>query len=77
MKAVFDAPAFFNALDAIRESRSLNWAQVSRECDVPSSTMTGLANGSLPSVGSLAKMKLWAGISIDRFFTIAKSEEKS
>jgi transcriptional regulator with XRE-family HTH domain len=69
--AAFDAPGFFAALDAIRESRTMTWAQVSRECNVSASTMTALANGNLPSVGSLAKLKLWAGISIDRFFRAA------
>jgi transcriptional regulator with XRE-family HTH domain len=75
VKAIFDARAFFVALDAIRESRALTWAEVSRQSEVPSSTMTALEHGNLPSVGSLAKMRCWAGISVDRFFRLERERE--
>lgn len=68
MNAVFDAAAFFSALDAIRESRGLNWRQVADESGVPASTLTRMGQGKQPSVDSLAGMKCWAGISVDRFF---------
>lgn len=70
MKAVFDGQSLFNALDAIRESRALTWKQVADESGVPASTLTRMGQGKHPSVESLAGIKCWMGISIDRFFRI-------
>lgn len=68
MLAIFDGPAFFAALDTIRECRAMNWRQVSDETGVPASTLTRLAQGKDPSVDSLAKLKVWMGVSIDKYF---------
>jgi transcriptional regulator with XRE-family HTH domain len=73
VKAIFDGPALFSACDAIRESRGLTWKQVADEAGVPASTLTRLGQGKHPSVDSLAGIKCWMGISIDRFFRLETS----
>lgn len=63
----FDGPAFFAALDGIRESRGLNWKQVSSGAGISQSTLTRLAQGKRPDVDSLAALVDWAGLRVDDY----------
>ena len=58
----FDAMAFYRALDAERESKSLNWKQLALATGVSASTLTRMAQGKRPDADSLAKLSAWAGI---------------
>jgi transcriptional regulator with XRE-family HTH domain len=63
----FDADAFFEALDAARIARKLNWKQVAEAAGVSASTLTRMSQGKRPDVDSLAALVAWSGLSADTF----------
>lgn len=63
----FDAAAFYGALDAGRQARSLTWKQVAAESGVSASTLTRMAQGKRPDVDGLAALAAWSGLSTDDF----------
>ena len=63
----FDAGAFYEALDATRLARKLNWKQVAAESGVSASTLTRMAQGRRPDVDGLAALAAWSGLSADDF----------
>ncbi len=68
----FDASAFYEALDAERQGRQLNWKQIASESGVSASTLTRMAQGKRPDVDSLAALAAWSGLNTDEF---VRSEE--
>lgn len=71
-KGWFDASAFYEALDAQRQSRRLTWKQVARESGVSASTLTRMAQGKRPDIDGLAALAAWSGLNADDFI---RSEE--
>lgn len=67
MRGSFDHEAFYEALDATRQVRSLNWKQVASEASVSPSTLTRLGQGKRPDVDSFAALCSWAGLDADKF----------
>lgn len=63
----FDAEAFYDALDATRLARKLNWKQIAAESGVSASTLTRMAQGRRPDVDGLAALTAWSGLSADDF----------
>lgn len=63
----FDSAAFYAALDAVRDSRELNWRQVAAESGISPSTLTRLAQGKRPDVDSLAALVDWGGLKADDY----------
>lgn len=63
----FDAEAFYEALDATRLSRRLNWKQVAAESGVSASTLTRMAQGRRPDVDGLAALSAWSGLTADNY----------
>lgn len=63
----FDSEAFYEALDATRVARRLNWKQVAGESGVSASTLTRMAQGRRPDVDGLAALSAWSGLSADDF----------
>jgi transcriptional regulator with XRE-family HTH domain len=63
----FDASAFYDALDAQRQGRKLNWKQVAAESGVSASTLTRMAQGKRPDVDSLAALTSWSGLKADDY----------
>src|SRR5687768_6450262 len=63
----FDAQAFYEALDATRETRNKNWKQVASESGVSASTLTRMAQGKRPDVDGLAALVTWSGLSADHY----------
>lgn len=66
-KGWFDAEAFYQALDAARVARRLNWKQVAAASGVSASTLTRMAQGRRPDVDGLAALAAWSGLSADDF----------
>src|SRR3954468_10920292 len=66
-KGWFDAGAFYEALDAARQARRLNWKQVSADSGVSASTLTRMAQGKRPDVDGLAALASWSGLSADDY----------
>jgi transcriptional regulator with XRE-family HTH domain len=66
-KGWFDAEAFYQALDAARVARCLNWKQVAAASGVSASTLTRMAQGKRPDVDGLAALTAWSGLSADDF----------
>ncbi|MGH3766263.1 MAG: helix-turn-helix domain-containing protein [Pseudonocardiaceae bacterium] len=73
-KGWFDADAFYAALDAVRQSRRLNWKQVSAESGVSASTLTRMAQGRRPDVDGLAALLAWSGLDADDYVRSADEE---
>lgn len=71
-KGWFDASAFYDALDAQRRSRKLNWKQVAAASGVSASSLTRMAQGKRPDVDGLAALASWSGLNADDFI---RSEE--
>lgn len=67
MRGAFDHEAFYEALDATRQARRLNWKQVASEAEVSPSTLTRLGQGKRPDVDSLAALCSWGGLDADDF----------
>ncbi len=63
----FDSGAFYQALDATRQARSLNWKQVAAQSGLSASTFTRMAQGRRPDVDGLAALTSWSGLSADDF----------
>jgi len=63
----FDAEGFYEALDATRRSKSLNWREVAGAAGVSASTLTRMAQGKRPDVDGLAALAAWSGLEVDRF----------
>ena len=63
----FDSGAFYEALDATRRSRSLNWKQVAAQSGISASTLTRMAQGKRPDVDGLAALASWSGLKADDF----------
>lgn len=63
----FLAARFYEALDATRTARKLNWKQVAERSGVSASTLTRLAQGKRPDVDSMAALVAWSGLSADEF----------
>jgi hypothetical protein len=66
-KGWFDADAFYAALDSVRQSRRLNWKQVSAESGVSASTLTRMSQGKRPDVDGLAALVAWSGLDADNY----------
>jgi transcriptional regulator with XRE-family HTH domain len=66
-KGWFDGDAFYAALDGVRQSRRLNWKQVSAESGVSASTLTRMAQGKRPDVDGLAALLAWSGLDVDDY----------
>ena len=63
----FDSDGFYDALDATRRSRNLNWKQVAAESGVSASTLTRMAQGKRPDVDGLAALASWANLRTDDY----------
>lgn len=63
----FDADAFYEALDAARQARRLNWKQVAAQSGVSASTLTRMAQGKRPDVDGLAALAAWSGLNADDY----------
>lgn len=63
----FDGGAFYEALDAVRRSRQINWKQVAEESGVSASTLTRMAQGRRPDVDGLAALAAWSGLVADDY----------
>ena len=63
----FDSKGFYEALDATRRSRSLNWKQVAAQSGVSASTLTRMAQGRRPDVDGLAALASWSALMADDF----------
>ncbi len=66
-RPAFDAEAFYQALDAERSQRRLNWRDVASEARVSASTLTRLGQGRRPDVDSFARLVAWGGLDADQF----------
>ena len=63
----FDSQGFYDALDATRRSRNLNWKQVAAQSGISASTLTRMAQGRRPDVDGLAALASWSGLKADDF----------
>ena len=63
----FDSNGFYDALDATRRSRNLNWKQTAAESGVSASTLTRMARGKRPDVDGLAALASWANLNTDDY----------
>ena len=63
----FDSIGFYEALDATRRARNLNWKQVAAQSGVSASTLTRMAQGKRPDVDGLAALVSWSGLKTDDF----------
>lgn len=63
----FDAEGFYEALDAERQARRLNWKQVAAATGLSASSLTRMAQGRRPDVDSLAALTSWSGLNADDF----------
>ena len=66
-KGWFDAGAFYEALDGVRQARRLTWKQVAAESGVSASTLTRMAQGKRPDVDGLAALVAWSGLDADDY----------
>jgi transcriptional regulator with XRE-family HTH domain len=66
-KGWFDAGAFYEALDSVRQARELNWKQVAEESGISASTLTRMAQGKRPDVDGLAALVTWSGLATDDY----------
>lgn len=73
----FDAQAFYQAMDAERVSRHLNWKQVAEQSGVSASTLTRLAQGRRPDVDSMSALISWSGLDSRVFIKSQKPVEAS
>lgn len=63
----FDASGFYEAIDATRQSRQMNWKDVAAAAGVSASTLTRMAQGKRPDVDSLAALTTWSGLQANAF----------
>ena len=71
---IFDSGGFYEAIDATRQAKNLNWKQVATQSGVSASTLTRMAQGKRPDVDGLAALASWSGIKTDDF---VRSESRS
>jgi len=71
--AKFDLDAFYAALNGARQTRLLNWKQVSAESGVSASTLTRMAQGKRPDVDGLAALAAWSRLDPGDF--VRRSQE--
>lgn len=64
----FDWTAFSAALDTVRESRGLTWKDVAEQTQISASTFSRLQKGKGCDVDSIAALRQWMKIPIDKFF---------
>jgi transcriptional regulator with XRE-family HTH domain len=64
-----DASSLFDALDAARNARGLQWKQVAEQTGVSASTLTRMAQGKRPDVDGFAALAAWLGNDPRTFFT--------
>lgn len=76
-RGAFDGAAFYAALDAERQSRTLTWKQVAREASISASTLTRMAQGKRPDVDSLAALINWSGLRADDFISRTEGAPES
>ncbi len=70
----FDSDGFYEALDAVRQAKRLNWKQVASESGVSASTLTRMAQGKRPDVDGLAALSAWSGLVADDY--VRSDEER-
>lgn len=75
-KGQFDADAFFDSLEKIRNNKKLTWKKVAEESGVSASTLTRMAQGKRPDVDSLAALASWSALHIDNFVVGANTETR-
>jgi transcriptional regulator with XRE-family HTH domain len=63
----FDAGAFYDALDSVRQAKKLTWKQIAAESGVSASTLTRMAQGKRPDVDGLAALCAWGGLDADEY----------
>jgi hypothetical protein len=68
--ASFDVDAFFRALDSVRQSKELRWAQVATESGLSASTLTRMSQGKRPDIDGLAALCAWSGLSADDYIRV-------
>lgn len=70
-KGWFDAGAFYEALDGVRQGKGrgkgLTWKQVAEESGVSASTLTRMAQGKRPDVDGLAALLAWSGLDAEDY----------
>ncbi|MES2674356.1 MAG: helix-turn-helix transcriptional regulator [Pseudomonadota bacterium] len=76
-KGQFDADAFFDALEKIRNHKKLHWKNVADEAGVSPSTLTRMAQGKRPDVDTLAALAAWANLKVDNFIHGGEPKESS
>ncbi|TVZ84925.1 helix-turn-helix domain-containing protein [Streptomyces sp. BK340] len=72
-KGWFDAGGFYDALDAARLTRGLNWRQIAAGSGVSASTLTRMSQGKRLDVDGLAALCAWSGLDAGDF---VRSEDK-
>jgi hypothetical protein len=71
LPAVFDAKAFFRALEATASARQMKWKDVSQQTGVSTSTLSRMAQGRGPDAGGLAVLSAWSGLNPGDFTSMA------
>src|SRR5689334_19444505 len=66
-KGWFDAGAFYEALEGVRQAKRLTWKQVAGESGVSASTLTRMAQGKRPDIDGLAALAAWSGLTTDDY----------
>ena len=74
--AWFDGKAFYDALDATRQARNLNWKQVASESGVSASTLTRMAQGKNPDVNGMVALVSWSGLKTEDFVRSENAPEQ-
>lgn len=67
VRAFFDSPAFYAALDAERTARKLTWKDVAAQAGISASTLTRMSQGRRPDVDGLAALLGWSGLDAAAF----------
>jgi len=73
----FDAQAFYEALDATRQAKELNWKDIASESGVSASTLTRMAQGKRPDVDSLAALVVWSGLKSEEYLVSTTKRRSS
>ena len=72
----FNLEGFYRALEAVRQTRKLNWKQVAGETGVAASTLTRMSQGKRPDVDTLAALSDWSGLNPVDYMPIAESDRQ-
>jgi transcriptional regulator with XRE-family HTH domain len=73
LEQTFNVTGFYAALDSERQSKNLNWKEVSEQANVHASTLSRMANGRRPDADSLALLAAWSGLNPADFVPGIKS----